>query len=186
MNITQTLYVSNRAEWRDWLEEHYRTEREIWLVYYKKRSGKPRISYSDAVEEALSFGWIDSTAKKLDEERFAQRFTPRNPKSGYSQANRERLRKLIAQGKVKEDVLAALCELPDDSLEIPPDILRALQENQTAWDNFRKFPDAYRRIRIAYIEGARKRPEEFKKRLNNFLRMTEKNKRFGFGIEDFM
>lgn len=185
MNITKTLYVTNRAEWRAWLEAHYRTEKDIWLVYYRKQSGKPRIPYSDAVEEALSFGWIDSTVKKLDEERFAQRFTPRNPRSGFSQANRERLRKLIAQGMVKEDVLAALGDLSEDAFEIPPDILRALRENGQAWENFQKFPDAYRRIRIAYIEHARKRPEEFRKRLNNFLRMTERNRQFGFGIDDF-
>ncbi len=185
MNITGTLYVTNRADWRAWLEAHYRTEKEIWLVYYKKQSGKPRIPYSDAVEEALSFGWIDSTVKTLDEERFAQRFTPRNPKSGYSTANRERLRKLIAQGKVKEEVLATLGDLSDDTLEIPPDIMRALRENEPAWENFRKFPEAYRRIRIGYIEHARNRPEEFRKRLKYFLRMTAENKQFGFGIEDF-
>ena len=99
MEITQTLYVTDPQEWRAWLKAHYKTESEIWLVYYKKHTGKPRIAYNDAVEQALCFGWIDSIIKKLDEERSAQRFSPRKPKSGYSQANIERLRHLVAQGK---------------------------------------------------------------------------------------
>ena len=101
MDVTQTLYAANQKDWRKWLKRNYKTEKEIWLVYYKKTSGKPRIEYNDAVEQALCFGWIDSTVRKLDEERFAQKFSPRKPKSGYSQANKERLRKLIAGGKVK-------------------------------------------------------------------------------------
>ncbi|MCL4528793.1 MAG: hypothetical protein M1282_05215, partial [Chloroflexi bacterium] len=100
MNITQTLYTSTRAEWRKWLKKNYKTEKEIWLVYYKKSSGKPRIEYNAAVEEALCFGWIDSNVKKIDEESHAQRFSPRKPKSSYSQANKERLRKLVTEGKV--------------------------------------------------------------------------------------
>lgn len=185
MNITKTLYVTDREDWRAWLEEHYRTEREIWLIFYRKESGKPRISYNDAVEEALCFGWIDSIVKKMDEERFAQRFSPRRPKSGYSQTNRERLRKLVSQGKVKEDVLATLGDILEEGFEIPPDILQALKENKQTWENFRKFPESYQRIRIGYIDHARSRPEEFEKRLKYLLKMTEQNKQFGFGIEDY-
>ncbi len=102
MNITKTLHVTNRRDWRKWLREHYKTEKEIWLVYYKKETGKPRILYNDAVEEALCFGWIDSTAKSLDEKRTAQRFSPRKSKSPYSPANKERLRKLLKQHKVTQ------------------------------------------------------------------------------------
>ena len=181
MNITKTLYVSNRVEWRRWLKKNYKTEKEVWLVYYKKTTRKPRIEYNDAVEEALCFGWIDSTVRKLDEERFAQRFSRRNPKSGYSQANKERLRKLVADGKVMKDVLATLGDISDEEFKIPADILKAIKANQTAWTNFQKFSEAYKRIRIAFIDGARNRPEEFKKRLNYFIKMTEKDKTFGFG-----
>ena len=88
MDIKQTLYVTNPKAWRAWLKKHYRTEKEIWLVYPKKETGIPRIAYNDAVEEALCFGWIDSIVKTLDDERTAQRFSPRKPKSGYSQANK--------------------------------------------------------------------------------------------------
>src|SRR6266508_6194031 len=100
MNITKTLHVTNRRDWRKWLHDHYKTEKEIWLVYYKKETGKPRILYNDAVEEALCFGWIDSIVKTLDEKRTAQRFSPRKPKSKYSAANQERLRMLTKQRKV--------------------------------------------------------------------------------------
>jgi len=181
MEITKTLYVTKRKDWRSWLNKHYKTEKEIWLVYYKKATGKPRISYNDAVEEALCFGWIDSIVKTLDEKRSVQRFSPRNPKRAYSQANKERLRYLVKKGKVKRDILKTLGDILNEKFVIPPDILRALKANQQAWKNFQKFSDSYQRIRIAYIDGARKRPEEFKKRLRHFIEMTEKNKQIGYG-----
>jgi uncharacterized protein YdeI (YjbR/CyaY-like superfamily) len=181
MKITKTLHVTNRRDWRKWLKEHYKTAKEIWLVYYKKETGKPRIAYNDAVEEALCFGWIDSTVKSLDEERTVQRFSPRKPKSKYSQANKERLRKLVKQRKVVKEVRETLGNILEDIFEIPKDILKAIQANEQAWENFQKFSDTYKRIRISFIEGARKRPAEFEKRLRYFIRMTEKNKQYGFG-----
>jgi uncharacterized protein YdeI (YjbR/CyaY-like superfamily) len=181
MEITNTLYVTNRRDWRKWLRKHYKTEKEIWLVYYKKETGKPRIAYNDAVEEALCYGWIDSTHKTLDRERTAQRFSPRRPKSGYSPANKERLRKLLEQGKVIKEVRATLAGVLDEELHIAEDILHAIQSNQEAWKNFQNFSEAYKRIRIGFIEGARNRPAEFEKRLRHFVKMTEKNKLYGFG-----
>lgn len=109
----------------------------------------------------------------------------RKPNSKYSQTNRERLRKLIAQGKVRKEVLATLGDISLGKLEIPDDILRALKAKPPAWKNFQKFSEAYKRIRIAYVEGARRRPEEFRKRLRHFVKMTEQNKQFGFGIQDY-
>ena len=181
MNITQTLHVTNRKDWRDWLKKNYKTEKEIWLVYYKKATGKPRIEYNDAVEEALCFGWIDSIVKKLDEKRTVQRFSPRKPKTKYSQANIERLRTLVAKKKVVKEVTETLGDVLSQEFVIPPDILKAIKANKEAWKNFQKFSDSYKRIRIAFIDGARKRPEEFQKRLRYFIEMTEKNKVFGFG-----
>jgi uncharacterized protein YdeI (YjbR/CyaY-like superfamily) len=179
--MPNTLHVLTRADWHKWLTANYKTGTEIWLVYYKKGSGKPRISYNDAVEEALCFGWIDSNVKTLDNERFAQRFSPRKPKSPYSQANKERLKRLIAEGKVIKVILPTLRDISVEQFEIPRDILKAIKTNKQAWQNFRGFSVTYRRIRIAFIEGARNRPEEFQKRLNYFIKMTEKNKQFGFG-----
>jgi uncharacterized protein YdeI (YjbR/CyaY-like superfamily) len=181
MEITNTLYITNRKDWRDWLKKHYKTETEIWLVYPKKATGKPRIEYNDAVEEALCFGWIDSIVKKLDEEHTVQRFSPRKPKAKYSQANIERLRDLVAKKKVIKEVADTLGEILNEEFVIPLDILKAIKGNKVAWKNFQEFSDSYIRIRIAFIAGARHRPEEFKKRLRYFIVMTEKNKIFGFG-----
>jgi uncharacterized protein YdeI (YjbR/CyaY-like superfamily) len=181
LDIGETLYVSKRADWRKWLRAHYKSKNEIWLVYYKKDSGKPRIAYNDAVEEALCFGWIDSTVKKIDDERFAQRFSPRKPGAKISPANKERLRSLLGKGKVIKEVREALGDISPGRFKVPPDILAAIKENKEAWKNYRRFSAAYKRIRIGFIEGARKRPKEFKKRLRYFIKMTEKNKMYGFG-----
>jgi len=185
MEVTKTLYVTNRDDWRSWLGEHYAEESDIWLVYYIKEIGKPRIPYNEAVEEALCFGWIDSIVRNIDHERYAQRFTPRKPDSKYSQTNKERLKKLIDDGKVIPEVLANLEEVDLVRFEFPEDIMAALRENKQAWENFQIYSGSYQRIRIAYIDGARNRPGEYEKRLRHFLKKTEQNKQFGFGIEDY-
>lgn len=181
MEISQTLYITSRKDWRAWLKKHHQTEKEIWLVYPKKATGRPRIEYNDAVEEALCYGWIDSIVKKWDEESTVQRFSPRKPGAKYSQANIERLRALVAGKKVIKEVAEGLRDILNEKFVIPPDILKAIKANQEAWKNFQQFSDPYKRIRIAFIDGARKRPAEFKKRLRHFIAMTEKNKMFGFG-----
>jgi uncharacterized protein YdeI (YjbR/CyaY-like superfamily) len=181
LDEAELLYVTNGREWRDWLKRHYRSEKEVWLVYYKKHTGKPRISYNDAVEEALCFGWIDSIVRSIDVDRYAQRFSPRNRKSPYSQANKERLRGLVKQGKVVDEVLATLGDLAEEQFEMPPDILKTIKSNKKAWKNFQAFSLPYIRIRIAFIDAARNRPQEFTKRLGYFIEMTEKNRQFGFG-----
>ncbi len=181
LDEAKLLHVTNRKEWRDWLSRHYKSEKEVWLVFYKKHTGKPRISYNDAVEEALCFGWIDSTVRSIDEDRYAQRFSLRNPKTPYSQANKERIRELVKQGKVVDEVLATLGSLVEERFEIPPDILKAIESNKKAWKNFQAFSQPYIRIRIAFIDASRNRPQEFTKRLGYFIEMTEKNRQFGFG-----
>ena len=181
MNIGKTLYVTDRQTWRKWLAENYDKEKEIWLIYPKKASGKPRILYNDAVEEALSFGWIDSITKRVDENSYTQRFSPRNPKTPYSETNKIRLRALIKQDLVIPSIKAAVQDILDREFVMPFDILEEIEKNKQAWFNFQKFSPQYKKIRIAYIEGARNRPNEFKKRLNHFIKMAEKNKQFGFG-----
>ena len=181
MNIGKTIYVTDRQTWRKWLAENYDKEKEIWLIYPKKASGKPRILYNDAVEEALSFGWIDSTAKRVDENSYAQRFSSRNPKTPYSETNKTRLRSLMKQDLVLPSLKATVQDILDDKFVMPSDILEEIKKNKQAWINFQKFSPQYKKIRIAYIEGARNRPNEFKKRLKHFIKMAEKNKQFGFG-----
>jgi uncharacterized protein YdeI (YjbR/CyaY-like superfamily) len=100
MEIGETLYVTRAEEFRAWLQRHHEDKAEIWLIQYKKRTGKPSIGYLAAVEEAICFGWIDGFEKGIDAERYATRFSPRRPKSHWTPANMERARKMIAQGKM--------------------------------------------------------------------------------------
>jgi uncharacterized protein YdeI (YjbR/CyaY-like superfamily) len=181
----ETFYTPRRREWRRWLSRNHRTAKEVWLVYYRKGSGRPRITYNAAVEEALCYGWIDSIVRKIDDERFAQRFSPRKPKSALSQMNRERIDKLVVQKKMTKARLEAIAHVYDSAgktkrFVVPPDIRKALQADPKTWRNFQRFPAAYRRIRVAYVDGARSRPDEFRKRLRNLVKMTSQNKRFGF------
>jgi uncharacterized protein YdeI (YjbR/CyaY-like superfamily) len=181
MNIGKTFYAYDRNAWREWLEANFDREREIWLIYPSRESGRPRISYNDAVEEALCFGWIDSNVKRLDDYSSAQRFSPRLPHSQYSQANKERLKWLIKEGKVHPAMQASVQRAVSGEFVFAPDILQAIKQNVKAWENYQNFSPAYQRIRIAYIEGARSRPEEFKRRLNSFIKRSEQNKQIGFG-----
>jgi uncharacterized protein YdeI (YjbR/CyaY-like superfamily) len=177
----ELLHATTREEWRAWLEANHATRREIWLVFAKKHTGEPRITYNDAVEEALCFGWIDSIARKVDDDRFAQRFSVRRPKSPYSQPNIERLRHLAAAGKLLPAVHDSVRELLAREFVIPDDILEAIRANPDAWRNFQTLSPPYIRIRIAWIDGARKRPAEFRKRLEHFIRMTSRGRLIGFG-----
>ena len=176
----KTLYVTNRTDWRKWLEKYHGSEKEVWLVYYRKRTGKPRISYEDAVEEALAFGWIDSIQKGIDDESFAQRFSPRKNTANWSEANKERVRRLINIGRMTPAGMAKIGDaLKEERVTPKDDILSALKKDKIIWENYNGFPGSYKNVRIGWIEASRKRPAEFRKRLDYFLKMTGKNKMFG-------
>ena len=186
MDIGKKLYVTDRKEWRSWLEKNHDKEKEIWLIYYKVHSGKARIPYNDAVEEALCYGWIDSTVKRIDQDSFAQRFTPRRKRSQISDMNRERIRMMIDQKKMTKRGMDAVNHAFDIAVDnfkakqvITADIIKALKKDKLVWQNFESFPESYKRIRIGWIEGARHRPEVFKQRLEYFIKMTAKSKKFG-------
>ena len=183
MKVGRTLYVHRVADWRRWLRAHHGAAREIWLVYYTKASGKPRLSYNDAVDEALCFGWIDSQAAKLDADSWAQRFTPRREGSPVSEMNRTRARRLVREKRMTNAGLDALGSLRAKRLVVPPDIKAALQRDPAAWKHFQRFPAAYRRMRVAFVDGARRRPEEFRRRLRNLVRKSAQNERFGMILE---
>jgi len=181
-----TLYVQDREAWRAWLRENHDKRDDVWLIYPKKHTGRPRIPYADAVEEALCFGWIDSIAKRIDGETFAQRFSRRKGKGVFSQANIERMRRLIRLGKMTPAGFAVIGNPglleSGQELVIAPDILEALRQDPRVWANFQQFPEIYKRIRIAYIEGGRRHGDEaFQRRLRNFVRKTKANRQFGFG-----
>ena len=175
-------YFEHRRDWRKWLSENFDTADEIWFVFPHKSSNKKSIIYNDAVEEALCFDWIDSTIKAFDKEHKIQRFTPRKPKSAYSQSNKERLKWLLENKMILPKFEEKIQNVLSEPFTFPNDIIDKLKKDKMVWKNYQQFSDSYKRIRIAYIDAARIRPEEFEKRLNNFLNRTKENKKIaGFG-----
>ena len=111
MEIGETLYVTTSDEFRKWLIKNHKTKKEIWLIQYKKATKKPSINYVEAVEEAICFGWIDNIEKYVDTERYATRFSPRRPKSNWTNTNKDRARRMIAERRMTE---AGRATLPPD------------------------------------------------------------------------
>lgn len=182
MSEITTKYFINRIEWRKWLETNFVTKDDVWLEYPLKKTKKKRILYNDAVEEALCFGWIDSTVKSLNEETTIQRFCKRRKNSSFSQPNKERLKWLYGNKLIHPTLNRDVKKVIKEKFLFPKDILEKLKLDRTVWDNYQSFSESYKRIRIAYIDSARKRPEEFDKRLNNFIDKTKENKLIkGFG-----
>jgi uncharacterized protein YdeI (YjbR/CyaY-like superfamily) len=182
LKTDEILNIKTRIEWRNWLMQNFNIKNEVWLVYAKKSTGEQRIQYNDAIEEALCFGWIDSINKTLDKDHTIQRFTPRQSKSSYSQPNKERLKCLVENNLVHHSFVKTVHEIVSKEYVFPLDILDEIKKDKTAWNNYEYFSDSYKRIRIAYIDSARKRPEEFTKRLTNFIQKTHNNKLIsGFG-----
>ncbi len=182
MEIGETKYFTDRKQWRNWLQDNFESEKEIWLIYPHKSSGKKRIPYNDAVEEALCFGWIDSIIKSYDESSSVQRYSPRKKRSNWSQPNKERLKWLDANNLLHSSVKEATRHIIEEEYVFPADILSELKKDKTVWENYQKFTDGYKRIRIAYIDDSRIRPDYFKKRLDNFIKHTRQNKLIpGFG-----
>jgi len=180
MEVGVTLDVRTRAAWRAWLSRNHSRKKQIWLVYHAKASRRPSLAYNDAVDEAICFGWIDSTVKKLGTHSRAQRFTPRRKGSPISEMNKARARRLVRDGRMRPAGRAALgSALRREPLVVAPDVRRALQAEPGAWARFEKLPVAYKRIRLGFIEGARRRPEIFATRLRYFVRMTAQGKRYG-------
>jgi len=149
MDITRTFAAPDRAAWRTWLAGHASTDAEIWLVYFKKHTGKPTVSYLDSLEEALCFGWVDSLIQKIDDDRYARKFTPRRIGSKWSEVNQRLVAKLIREGLMTEAGLARVdFSLPEGEpirqrpAETPtPGWLKTgLRTSPLAWENFEKLP----------------------------------------------
>lgn len=178
----EVFYTAERSEWRQYLADNFETLTEIWFVFPVKESGEKSLSYNDAVEEALCFGWIDSTNRRMDEMHCIRRFTPRKQGSAYSQPNIERLIWLEAHHLIHPKIRESVLPIIKTPFVFPPDIIAVLKQDSAVWENYLKFTDPYRRIRIAYIEAARKRPEEFTRRLNSFVDKTRRGKMImGYG-----
>jgi uncharacterized protein YdeI (YjbR/CyaY-like superfamily) len=186
------LYLKTRKEWRSWLEKNHKTSEEVWLRYYKKPSGKPRIPYVDAVEEALCFGWIDGKIKRINEDYYIQRFTHRRPGSRWSKYNIERIKKLTEQGLVKPAGLQAFKESvkkpylvydnrKDGIPVIPDDLKFELKKNTTAFNNFNNFTLSGRRMYIDWLNSAKK-PETRIRRISKIIDLSEKNIKPGMNV----
>ncbi len=192
MEITETLYVKTRKEFRTWLKKNHAAKKEIWLIYYKKHTSKPRIPYDDAVEEAICYGWIDSTVKRIDEEKYCQRYTPRNKKSQWSAPNIKRLKIMLDANKMTQ---AGLEKVPDivmeaartgniqqvapmipDDLEPPEELLKALAANKLAQKNWDDFTQSRRKQIIWWIMDA-KRAETVERRIIKAVQLAEENVR---------
>ena len=173
------FYSDDRNEWRHWLEENFETADEMIVAFPSKDPVNKGITYNDAVEEALCFGWIDSVTGKLEGYSFTKRFTPRRKGSSYSRPNIERLIWLDSKGMIHPSIRPQVVDIIYAEFVFPKDIIGSIKKNKIAWENYQNFTEPYKRIRVAYIDAARSRPEEFKKRLANFISMTEKNKIIG-------
>lgn len=180
----ETVFAKDRVEWRRWLQKNSERSQEIWLVFYKKASGKPTVSYDHAVEEALCFGWIDGIVKKLDEECYVQRFTPRKARSPWSKSNIDRVERMIAAGQMTPAGTKAY-EGADRRLVQPqPTALPKLLEEKfrkqhTAWANYEKFPPGYRRITAGWVASAKKEETQLK-RLERLIECSARNERIEF------
>lgn len=170
------VYCTNRQEWRQWLVANFESAREVWFVFPTKASGEVGVAYNDAVEEALCFGWIDGVAGTLDPLHQLRRFTPRRKGSPYSRPNIERLIWLNEQGLLHPSVRTSVADLITLPFPFPADIIATLQQDQKVWEHYCAFSEPYKRIRVAYIDAARKRPAEFRRRLENFIAKTRQNK----------
>jgi uncharacterized protein YdeI (YjbR/CyaY-like superfamily) len=178
LDESQLLYVTTRREWRAWLKKHYRSATEIWLVYYKKQSGKPRLAYNDAVEEALCFGWIDGVRHRIDEHAYRIRFTPRKPRGTWSQVNVRRYAELEALGLIAPAGRAAyeaasIDKSPTYSYEKPPVELEAahlarFQANAKAWAGFQAMGAWYRQKALHHVAAA-KTPATRERRLEALI-----------------
>jgi len=181
----KTLRVRGPGQWRDWLRKHHASESEVWLVFYKRHTGTVSIDYKDALDEALCFGWIDSLIRRLDDDRYARKFTPRRPESRWSAVNRKRYAQLRAAGRLRPPGIARAptrrsaeprrMKLPS---KLPGSMQKALRENPAAGRTWRALPPGQRRLYCAWIESA-KREETKQRRLEEATRLLNAGKVLG-------
>jgi uncharacterized protein YdeI (YjbR/CyaY-like superfamily) len=188
MQRTCTFHAPDRKTWRAWLKQNHNSSKEVWLVYFKGHTELASISYEDSVEEALCFGWVDSIIQKIDEARYVRKFTPRRMDSIWSETNKRRVRKVIAEGRMTSAGLAKITYSLDATsppaakkeMAIPDWLKAGLQSNPKAWENFSKLPPSHQRRYVGWITSAMKE-ETQKKRYQEAISLLEKDKRLGIG-----
>ena len=179
-----TFYPDTKKAWRDWLEKNHETEQSVWVIFYKKGSDTPSISWSDSVDEALCFGWIDSTAKKRDEESYYRYFSQRNSKSIWSKINKEKIEKLIKTDMMTPAGLEMVRIAKEngswdtlnevDDLVVPDDLQEAFDDNPTAFEHWEAFPPSSKKIILYWIMSA-KREATRSKRIKETVDKAEQN-----------
>ena len=180
----RTLAARTLEQWRSWLAAHHDSESEVWLVFHKRHTGRASIDYKDALDEALCFGWVDSLIKRLDDARYARKFTPRTPDSKWSTVNRKRYAQLKASGRLMP---AGLSRAPTDRSydaprpspwKVPPYIQDALRKRPAAWSYFESLAPSYRRTYIGWIDSA-KQQETKMRRLQEAIRLLAAGQKLG-------
>jgi uncharacterized protein YdeI (YjbR/CyaY-like superfamily) len=178
-----TLHCRTREEWRAWLAKHHASSPGIWLIFYKGHTGQKSVGREDMVREALCFGWIDSLVKRLDDDRYAIKVTPRKPTSKWSNVNRKRWAELKSAGLLTEAGIAAA---PTNATyderptipTLPSYIAQAFQVNPEAWEFFQELAPSQRRLFVGWIHLA-KRPETREKRIRESIRLLSAHEKLG-------
>lgn len=180
-----TFYAKNRQEWRNWLSNNWDSCKEVWLVYFKVHTGKPRVAYDDAVEEAICFGWIDSTVRTIDEEQYCQKYTPRKAKSLWSKPNIARAEKMISQGLMKDNGLSLYRNamknkqfVPKRITELCPEYEKQFSSFKSEYKAFQKLAPGKRKSYINWIMSA-KRQETRQNRLEKLINSLRDGKDLG-------
>lgn len=191
MNLTTT--AASAAEWRAWLDQHAQTENEVWLIFSKAHTGRPCVSYEDALDEALCVGWIDSIIQKIDEDTYGRKFTPRTNTANWSDVNLRKMARLVREGRMTPAGMEKLGSLTQADLEaaeaqpkaartsevlVPEDIQAGLQASPLAWQNFCGMTPSQRRLYIGWISSAKRR-ETFDKRIQEAIARLELNRPLG-------
>jgi uncharacterized protein YdeI (YjbR/CyaY-like superfamily) len=180
----KTFEARTPEQWRKWLAAHHDSESEVWLIFHKRHTGRASIAYQDALDEALCFGWVDSLIKRLDDARYARKFTPRKPDSRWSTVNRKRYAELKASGRLAP---AGLNRAPTDRgydaprpavSKLPKYIEDAVRKRPKAWRFFESLAPSYRRLYIRWIDSA-KQEETKMRRLREAIRLLAAGKRLG-------
>ncbi len=187
MELTKTYYAPTAADWRNWLAEHHAVESEVWLVFLKKDRSPDSLTYQQALDEALCYGWIDSIIQRIDDEKYARKFTPRQVTSNWSETNRRRAAALMRAGRMQPPGLAkANFPLPDESAPIPPrpqltftpDLEAIFQAHPLAWEYFLTQPAAVRRMNTGWVMSAKKEETRLR-RLHELIDVMARRKPLG-------
>ena len=183
----KTLLVRTLEQWRDWLAEHHASESEVWLIFHKQQTGVASIDYKDALDEALCFGWVDSLVKRLDDRRYARKFTPRRADSRWSVVNRKRYAQLKAEGRLKPPGIERAPTDRSDGVrperlampaKLPAYMQAAMKKRPTALRHFEALPPSQRRRYFAWIESAKRQGTKLR-RLEEAIRLLASGKELG-------